>query len=128
MDKIIFKEIKQNLVIDDISLYIFLFLCFLFVLFILIIFFKFKDYISNKKLSIEEQAIFKLKNLNFNNSKQTSYEITRYAKFLANSHEKKLALHKINLILSKYKYKKEVSDFSSHDKNEIIIFLEYYGI
>ena len=112
MDKL--RDIKGLMVIDDYSLYIFISLVIgTIVLLYLIIKFLVKFLRKNTPLKVAKK---KLKALDLNNAKQSSYTITKYASYLMQEEDFSY--------LEKYKYKKESSDFSKEDRENIERFLK----
>ncbi len=120
--------IKDFVLIDDISLYIFIFL--IMILFCTLIFIALKtvNYFKNRKASKYEIAKEKLKNIDFSNAKQASYKISKYAATIAKTDLDKENLQTLNEKIAKYKYQKNVPEFSEEDKNEFKKFMELCNV
>jgi hypothetical protein len=116
-------DIKPLVEVPDYSLYIFIALL-VFALVLIVAFFYWIYKLFKKNNSIEKQYFSELKNLNFEDAKQSAYLITKYARVLAkNEREKKLSSELIYL-LDEYKYKKDVKPISDEIKAKLEIFLE----
>jgi nitrogen fixation/metabolism regulation signal transduction histidine kinase len=106
------KDIKGLLHVEDYSLYIFIFIV---VIFLVLLYFIIKKIINYKRVvSPIKRAKKELKNLDLSDSKIASYKLTKYGKLLSNEDLE---------YLEKYKYKKEIVEFSKEDLQEIKGFL-----
>lgn len=106
------KDIKGLLYIEDYTLYIFIFVV---ILALVILYFIIKKIINFKiKLSPEKLAKKELKKLDLSDSKFASYKLSRYAPILSEDNFE---------YLEKYKYKKEVTNFTDKDLEKIKGFL-----
>jgi flagellar biosynthesis/type III secretory pathway M-ring protein FliF/YscJ len=116
------KDIKGLMVIQEYSLFILLALA---LVVLLILFFILKKLLFKKrKISQSKLAKEQLKNLDFTNSKQCSYMLTKYAFLLAPEGKCK----ELENLLEKYKYKKDEAPFNDDDLGEIKRFLEVYNV
>ncbi len=107
------KDIKGLLYVDDYSLYIFALLV---IISLLVLYFLIKIIINFKrKLSPEKLAKMELKNIDLTDIKKSSYTLSRYAPVLSEENFE---------YLEKYKYKKEVIDFTKEDLQKIKGFLD----
>lgn len=112
------RDIKGLMVIEEYSLYIFLTLV-LAVIFLIILLMKWVlKYV--KQVSPLKKAKQNLKNLDFNNAKDTAYKVSKYVPFLRV--EEDLSY------LEKYKYKKENIEFLREDREKLKIFLEKQNV
>jgi hypothetical protein len=107
------RDIKGLMSIEDYSLYLF----FLIVTFALVVlFFIIKKIINYKRvISPIKRAKKELKNIDLSQSKIASYKICKYGKVLSDEDFE---------YLEKYKYKKEVEEFSDEDLRLIKRFLD----
>ena len=106
------RDIKGLVHVDDYSLYVFIFIV-LIILFLL--YFIIKKIINYKRvISPIKRAKKELNNLDLSNSKVASYKLTKYGNILKNEDFE---------YLEKYKYKKEVVDFTEEDLQKIKGFL-----
>jgi len=108
------RDIKGILSISDYSLLVFITI----VLIFLIILWSFLKFIKFKKrtLTKEEIAKMELRKLNFENSKECSYVVSKYLPVLLKNEDL--------TFLNRYKYKKNVENFSDEDLKKLKFFLE----
>lgn len=117
-------DIKNIVSIPDNSIFIFSFLVFLvFLLLLSLIFFIIKK-IKNKKQNIKKKYFKKLQEIDYSNSKECAYKITKYLRVLASSNREKKLAHEIIEELEKYKYKKEVKEIKEELKAKISTFMD----
>ena len=103
-------DIKPIVVIPDFSVYLYYGLFFL--VFVVICFIIYGIYRFFKP-KIKTQEMFwyeKLQNLDFNNPKQTAYDISKYGRFLAKEERQIRLIDELISELSSYKYTKETSN------------------
>lgn len=106
------KDIKGLVQVEDYSLYIFIAIVFVS---LVLLYFIIKKIINYKKsVSPIKKAKKELKNLDLSDSKIASYKLTKYGKILKEEEFE---------YLEKYKYKKEVVEFSEEDLQKIKGFL-----
>ena len=107
------RDIKGLMSIDDFSLYIFVIIV---ILCLIAIFFIIKKIINYQKVvSPLKIAKNELKNLDLKNSKESAYKLCKYGALLSDENFE---------YLEKYKYKKDVTGFSSEDLKKIKGFLD----
>lgn len=124
MNEIKIHDIKQLVEIPDISFYIFIALIILVVAFISLISFLIYKYFNNKKRNLRKEYYKILKDISFDDTKQTAYTISKYSRLLATSElEIKLCKELIDE-LEKYKYKKNVEKFDGNVKVRYGIFMD----
>lgn len=124
MNEIKIHDIKQLVEIPDISFYIFIALIILIVAFIGLISFLIYKYFNNKKRNLRKEYYKILKDISFDDTKQTAYTISKYTRLLATSDlEIKLCKELIEE-LEKYKYKKNVEKFDGNVKVRFGIFMD----
>ena len=117
-------DIKELEKIPDNSIFIFSILLFLTILILLIIIFFIVKLFKNRKKSDRKKYYEFLKNIDFNDSKKSAYEITKYARLLvSNEREKKLCEDLIEE-LEKYKYKKYVDHINNTIKIKYSVFMD----
>ncbi len=116
-------DIKPLVEVPDYSLYIFIVLIIFAIVFILAAIYGIYKFFK-KNNTLEKQYYNELKNINYEDAKQSAYLITKYVRFLAkNENEKKLSSELIYL-LDEYKYKKDIKPISNEIKAKLEIFLE----
>ena len=123
MNQLAINDIKSLETIPDFSLYIFILIIsiaifiFIVVVYMLIKFFKRKK--SNKYLYYNE-----LKNIDFKNTKEAAYKITKYGKMII-SQDREIKLYE-ELVheLEKYKYKKVVNNIDTKVMQKFEIFMD----
>jgi len=103
------RDIKPLLELNDNSyyLYIGLIVFALFVLLFLFLFF-FRYFWKNKKENMKKVYLERLKNVDWSDSKQASYEVTFLAHKFIDEVKVKEMYEQTLLLLEQYKYKKEV--------------------
>lgn len=117
------NDIKPPVDVPDYSLYLFIALLF-FALVIVIAFFYWIYKLFKKNNTIEKQYLEELKNMDFDDTKDAAYLITKYIRVLAkDERQKKISTELINL-LHEYKYKKDVKPLSAKVKAKLEIFIE----
>jgi hypothetical protein len=110
------RDIKPN--VEIIDYYFIGFVIFLVALFIVLIFFLLK-----KRKNPKREIYLKLKNINFNNSKEAAYQFTKLARVFVNDENKEIYKEILNS-LEKYKYKKNVPPMSEEDIKKIQNFIK----
>jgi ribosomal protein S10 len=119
------NDIKTIVEIPDFSIYLYygaLVICILLIL--LVVFFTYK-FLKPKPKSKKYEYYTKLKNLDFNNIKQTAYDISKYGRLLAIEERQIRLIDELCDELAMYKYKKNISVSLSNDiKTKFHIFLE----
>jgi len=110
------KDIKPNIEIVDYSFYIFIIVCLILAALVIVLAFKFLKKEKNPYL-------IKLYNLDFNNSKKTAYEFTKYAKYFLNENNKD-EYKSLVKELEKYKYKPTVDKLEEETVKKIKKFIE----
>jgi hypothetical protein len=118
-------DIKPILEIPDVSIYFYYILIILalvvvgIVIYVIYLFFK-------PKIETKEMKYFKiLQNLNFKDTKETAYTITKYARYLVKDERQIRLLEELSNDLSLYKYKKNTSlYFSSDIKTKFSVFMD----
>jgi flagellar biogenesis protein FliO len=117
-------DIKELEKIPDNSVFIFSFLIFLALILIITIIFFIVKFFKNRKKSDRKKYYEILQNINFGNSKESAYVITKYTRLLArNEREKKLS-EEIIEELEKFKYKKNVKQIDDTIKAKFSTFMD----
>lgn len=116
------RDIKDLMVIEEYSLYIFIAIVLISLL--LLSFIVKKLFFRKIKKSPIQIAKENLCNLDFSNSKKSSYKLSKYMAFLLEEEEFK----KLEKTLVKYKYKKTVLEFLKEDLEEIKSLLVKYNV
>lgn len=121
-------DIKPIIEIPDNSFFIFILLIFIaFLLFLTLIFFMIK-LIKNRKKNQRKIYFETLKNIDFNNSKNAAYTITKYSRLLARNERELRLCDELVDELSKYKYKKEVPKISDKIKAKFENFMDVIDV
>ncbi len=118
------KDIKGIVDIPDISYYIFLSIVLLVVILSVISIVYLLNMIKNQKKSKRKYYISKLKNIDFSDSKKAAYEITKYARKVADTKQSKGIFEQLLKELDRYKYVKNPPKFSKESKKYLQLFLE----
>ncbi len=127
-EKLKLNDIKGLETIPDISFYIFILLIALGLAVVCIVLFFIYRYFKNKKPNKRKEYYNILKTLDFTNSKECAYKITKYCRLLArNEREKKICFELIEE-LDKYKYKKEVSPLNNDIKINLDRFMDIIDV
>jgi len=116
------RDIKDLMVIEEYSLYIFIAIVLMSLL--LLSFIIKKLFFRKIKKSPMQIAKENLCNLDFLNSKKSAYKLSKYAVFLLEEEEFK----NLEIILFKYKYKKIELEFLKEDLEEIKSLLVKYSV
>ena len=106
------KDIKGLVQVDDYTLYIFILIV---IISLIVLYFIIKKIVNHKRvISPVKVAKKELKNIDLSDSRKASYKLSKYAPFVSEENFE---------YLEKYKYKKEVTDFSEEDLEKIKGFL-----
>lgn len=121
-------DIKDIVEIPDTSIFIFSLICFISLLLLLGIILLIIKFIKSKKVNERKVHFDTLKQIDFSNSKETAYIITKSIRFLAqNEREKNLGFEIIDE-LEDYKYKKDVKDIDNSLKIKLDRFLDVVDV
>ncbi len=116
MENIKIHDIKSLVEIPDFSIYIYILLISVAIFLVLLLLFLIYKIIKNRKKDFRKEYFKILEEIDFQDSKQCAYTITKYARLLAVSQrEKKLAEELIDE-LEQYKYKKDVKEIDEDIK------------
>ncbi|WP_421716076.1 hypothetical protein [Arcobacter arenosus] len=116
MNEIEIHDIKKLVGIPDFSLYIYFTLWILGVILFFIFIFLLYKYFKYRKKDKRKHYYKTLKELDLNNSKNSAYVITKYARLLAISPRDKKLSDELIEELESFKYKKEVAPLSDEVK------------
>lgn len=117
-------DIKELEKIPDNSIFVFSFLIFLGIILLLVIIFFIIKFFKNRKKSDRKKYYEILENINFENSKESAYTITKYSRLLALSEREKKLSEELIEDLRKYKYKKNVKQIDDMIKAKFLTFME----
>jgi len=119
------KDIRAIEPIDDISLYLFI-IAIVFVSLIIgaLIYMLIKGIRKKRKKSIRKEVLQKLKDIEFDNSKDAAYKITKYARFLADDEKSLKMLEQLLPHLEKYKFSKNSPKFDDKSISYYNLFLK----
>ena|GEM_PF-5818213 len=107
--------------VESNSFYYFLGLIFFSIL-IFFLLFKLVKWLWNNRKTKKTEILNILQNLDWNNSKDTAYKITKFGNQISNERSQKL-LDDLIIELEKYKYRKHSDDISEDVKAKFQIFL-----
>jgi len=108
MNEIKIHDIKELVEIPDFSLYIYMLLWILAIGAIFIFIILIYRYFYNKNRCKRKEYFKILKELDLNNAKNSAYEITKYARLLAQTQREKKLSEELIEELERFKYKKNV--------------------
>ena len=116
------KDIRSLEPIDDISLYLFI-IAIVFVSSIIgaLLYKLFSTMRARKKEVLRKEVLQRLKDIEFDDPKDASYKITKYARFLADDEQSKRMLEQLLPKLEKYKFIKDVPEFDDES-------IQYYNL
>lgn len=119
------KDIKPLLDIQDYSLFYLIAIILSSVIIVVVLLYKIYKYFKSKKANSKREKYLQiLKNLNYNNPKDTAYDFTKYAKPLSTDEKSQELYDNIVQNLSNYKYKKDVANITDDIKQNINIFID----
>ena len=119
------RDIKPLLEIPDSSYYIYWGLInFVILLVTLLLFFVVKKLWENRKVNLAKGYLEALKKIDWNDTKRSAYEATHYARLLATDERRKELFSQLELMLEKYKYKKEVDAVDQDTKNKFSLYVQ----
>ena len=119
------RDIKPLVEIPDSSFYIYWGLIgFGMLLGLGILFFVAKKLWENRKKNLAKAYLAALKSIDWSNSKKAAYEVTHYARLLATDERRKELFAQLELMLEKYKYKKEVDEVDQDTLNQYKLFVQ----
>lgn len=116
MEEIKIHDIKELVEIPDFSFFIYSLLWILGVLAFCIVIFLIYKYFYNKNRCQRKEYFKILKELDLNNSKESAYKITKYARLLVHNEREKRLCNELIEELETFKYKKEVAPLSDDVK------------
>lgn len=117
-------DIKDIVEIPDNSFLFFILISiFCFVLITLLLVFIIRV-IKNKKPNIRKEYLLELKSIDFDNSKESAYKISKYARLIAKTQREIKLANELVEELDKYKYKKEVDSIDDKIKAKLSTFME----
>jgi len=118
-------DIKPIVEIPDFSIYLYYGLVFLVFLVICLLIYGIYKFFKPKVKTQEMYWYEKLQKLDFNNIKQTAYDISKYGRYLATDERQIRLLDELTEELSSYKYKKEIpSKLTQEIKTKFTIFMD----
>jgi len=118
------KDIRGLEKIPDLSYYIFLALVVLGILLFISLVIYMYGVIKKRKKTKRKLYIQKLKGVSLKDSKKAAYEITKYARKLADTKESRAIFERLEEDLVKYKYKKVAPKFDDESIKLYRLFLE----
>ena len=117
-------DIKELEKIPDNSIFLFSFLLFLIILIFTIIIFFIIKFFKNKKQNERKKYYKILQNINFKDSKQDAYLITKYSRLLIKSQRERKLCDELIEELEKFKYKKDVEKIDDKIKAKFSTFMD----
>ena len=118
------KDIRGLSQVPDLSYYLFLSLCLLGVILLIVAFVYLLNIVKNLKRSKRKIYIQRLKQVNFKDSKKAAYEISKYARKVADTKESKEILEQLLKEIERYKYVKNPPEFDKDSKKYLKLFME----
>ena len=115
------KELEQ---IPDNSVFLFSFLIFFILILLITIIFFIVKFLKNRKKSDRKKYYELLQNINFENSKESAYIITKYIRLLAKNEREKRRSDELIEELEKYKYKRNVKKIDDTIKAKFSTFMD----
>ncbi|RXK11498.1 hypothetical protein CP965_13775 [Halarcobacter mediterraneus] len=109
-------DIKGLVEIPDFSICLYMLLWILASLLFLAFIYLVYKLIKNRKKNYRKEYYKNLKEIDFSNTKQSAYKITRYSRLLAQSLREKKLMEELLEALERYKYKKNVEQFDDEIK------------
>jgi len=118
-------DIKPIVEIPDFSVYLYYGLVFLIFLVICLILYGIYKFFKPKVKTQEMYWYEKLQKLDFNNIKQTAYDISKYGRYLAKEERQIRLIDELTNELSMYKYRKEIpTKLTQEIKTKFNIFMD----
>ncbi|MBD3790133.1 MAG: hypothetical protein IE885_07200 [Campylobacterales bacterium] len=119
------RDIKPLLEIPDSSFYLYWGLIG-FGLFLAagILFFVLKKILENRKVNLAKKYLSALKAIDWIDSKRSAYEATHYARLLATDTRRKELFSQLEVMLERYKYKKNVDTVDQETRNQFNLFVQ----
>jgi len=118
-------DIKPIVEIPDFSIYLYYGLVFLVFLVICLIIYGIYKFFKPKVKTQEMYWYEELQKLDFNNIKQTAYDISKYGRYLAKEERQIRLIDELTNELSSYKYKKEIpAKLTQEIKTKFTIFMD----
>ena len=121
-------DIKPLVEIPDNSFFIFIILIFLGILILISIVFFIIKIVKNRKKSDRKKYFEILENIDFSESKQSAYIITKYTRLLARNEREKRLCEELIEELDNYKYKKEVEIIDNKIKAKFSNFMDVLDV
>ena len=118
-------DIKPIVEIPDFSLYLYYGLILLVIIMICLLIYGLYKFLKPKVKTQEMYWYEELQKLDFNNIKQTAYDISKYGRYLAKEERQIRLIDELTDELSSFKYKKEIpSELTQEIKNKFRIFMD----
>ena len=118
------NDIKDIVQIPDYSIFYFIAILLLFSIILIFLFIKLYKYFFNQDKRNRKKYLSKLEEIDLNNTKKASYQISKYSRLLVTNDENKILCDKLNTKLEDYKYKKNIFPFDDQFKK---LFLDFKG-
>lgn len=116
MENIKIHDIKSLVEIPDFSIYIYILLISVAIFLVLLVLFLIYKIIKNRKKDFRKEYYKILEEIDFQDSKQCAYTITKYTRLLAVSQREKKLAEELIEELEQYKYKKDVKEIDEDIK------------
>lgn len=124
MNEIKLHDIKGLVEVSDSSLYIFYGLILFGLIVVCIIGYLIYKFFKYKRQNIRQDYFKQLQAVDFNNSKQSAYDITKYGILLVRTPREKQLLNDLISKLESYKYKKDVPNIDEETKASFDTFMD----
>lgn len=124
MNELKIHDIKGLVEIPDYSIYLFIGIVIITIFLLLSLIYLIYKYFKNRNLNERAKYIQMMKSLDRSLTKEFAYKITQYGREVIQSDRDKKLFEELVLDLEKYKYKKEVKNFTKSTQLKIDIFME----
>lgn len=124
MNELKIHDIKGLVEIPDYSIYLFIAIVIITIFLFLSLIYLIYKYFKNRNLNERAKYIQMIKSLDRSLTKEFAYKITQYGREVIQSDRDKKLFEELVLDLEKYKYKKEVKNFTKSTQLKIDIFME----
>ncbi len=118
------RDIRSIVHVPDVSFYVFLTIIIVSIILLFALFIYIINILKNRKKSNRKIYIQRLKNIDFKDSKKAAYDITKYARKIADTKESKDILNQLLKELDRYKYVKNPPKLNNESKKYLNLFLE----
>ena len=123
MNQLAINDIKSLETIPDISLYLLIFIICISLFILIVLVYMFVKFFKRKK-SDKYFYYNELKNMDFKDTKEAAYKITKYGKMIISQDREKKLYEELVHELEEYKYKKTVNKMDTKIMQKFEIFMD----